>query len=539
MENGQTNLKTEEQEFIDDRTSWQKSEYERRRVSYRKEFKNLCLKHIQFLKRKESIIDFGRLLNVWQLYIKYKKLEAMSLLKFIATQGGALSIEQQNNIRTMDSLFAKTGIDNKELLTGINLLIDYLEFRRKNIDSNIGLLDKQIIDINHDLDEVKNKNAMIHESLAKFVDEYPDKPELTGKDFVHVVQEDNPQVHMDGSITSDLADIIRLNLLNDAHKSELKIELIHGSMQELEIVELLTILEARKNDILQQKSEHDKFNEYLTTKKAILASIADRVELQAIQADIRNYKQIVQTHYDNTENEHTRMKINLELDKNHFDNGIFQLSLLDEQEKAELTTFDYRTFKQQEVIFKRSYKRNQEQDLDMKAELERKLIDIRDYKDNRQQQIRADFKLSRVEIGNNINKGKTPEEIAELKVKHKVKYAKDTVIMFAVKDTVLPIPPTPVESKFNLDKERREVIVAIAQIVCESLGRLALATDTRSKPKTPQEHAGLLYLNDPSMADILHKHTDNEDNAVADLGKTRKEICKLGEEINQLIKGLE
>lgn len=64
-------------------------------------------------------------------------------------------------------------------------------------------------------------------------------------------------------------------------------------------------------------------------------------------------------------------------------------------------------------------------------------------------------------------------------------------------------------------------------LVCESLARLALATSARTKPRTPQEHAGLLYLSDPAIDKMLHKYLENEDEATAELNATREKICTL------------
>ena len=100
------------------------------------------------------------------------------------------------------------------------------------------------------------------------------------------------------------------------------------------------------------------------------------------------------------------------------------------------------------------------------------------------------------------------------------------------------MPPTPPLSTFNFAAARTEVVIAIAQAVCEALARLAIAASGRGNPKTPQEQAGLLYL-DPHAEEKFNKLKDNEDAATSGLGKTRTAIRKLGDEINQLIKGLD
>ena len=542
MASSQTNLTVDEQANQGDRTLWQKAEYERKRVGYRKEFKNLCLQHIQLLKRKEALVDFGRLFNVWQIYLKYKKLEATTILQYIVTQNMALSKAQQNDIQICDAMLVKNELETNEVLAGLNVLIGCLEAKSKNLNANFELLDQKIIDVCHDLEEVKNKNAVIHESFMQFSDECPDKPELTGKDFVHVLHEDVPQLSIDKTIISKLAEQIKLNLLNYAHKSELKIELINGSQQKLELIELITILSSSRDNIQQQKSEVDKLGEYLIAKKAVLVAITDLTKLQAIQSDIRDYVQQAQENCNKLEKAYAAIDLSLELDKSHFDYGMLQMSLLNEQEIAELNTFDYRAFKQQESVFKKTYKRNQAENIDASAELERKIAEVRVPKLNRQQKIRFDFKRSRVEIENNINKGKTAAEIEELKAKHIIKYAQDNydnVLMISAEDEILPVPSTPPPSKFNLVQERNEVIVAIAQNVCESLGVLAMAASPRATLKTPQELAGILDFNDPEKIAVLEKHRATEDKAIENLGKTKTEICKLGEEINQLIKELE
>lgn len=528
----QTKVKTEDLDEADPRTAWQKAEYERRRTCFKKDFKNICVKHLQFLKRKETIVDSERLAYVWQLYLEYKYLNIEQLLQHIVKQEiPSIKLPQVKEI-------VATAIDKQTLLINLTESLTQASNWLTGINSAIKLLTVQLEDLQHDNQAITIKNAFLKESLLKFNEEFPENLSLQNKDFVNVLQEDKPSVQIDGKLISTLASDIRMQLINTSHKLDMEMYLIIGNIQAITLTRVIKFLTKLQEELKQQQKAWEQFVKYFTEKKTNLATITSNQEILTIYKDFIKQQQTISNHGDSLIAKYLNQQFKSLINNAELSDYIWQLLLIDAQELIELNIFAYRVFVRQEKFFLKNYRRNQANDAEAIAELESKLLEIREYRNSMQSKLRLTFRKNKEAIMRVIAANTPEEEIAKLKTKHKEQMltAKSEII---IEDIVLPLPPMPINSQGKLTAKREAVIIAIAQTICEALGRLAIAASTRESLKSPQEHVGIYNFNDQQIEGLLAQHINTEEQAMETLSTAKQEICKLGEEINQLIKELE